>query len=806
MFDEMHKARPRELLRFLSILGLAVRTGDCSSGPRRTAAAHHRSNDLLRDRLRWTKSYVLAMSMIVLGCAVWIPPVLAQTYYMNRTLLIADDVPQGFAVGDVDNDGQRELVVCMPFAQEVRVFNSRHELKYRLNFSGAPKCVAIGDTDGDGRNELIVGTSGWSSCSSSDFNCLIGGLGDLSGPLVIGEVSPLGMYTTEWKSPEHNFRHATQLALGDLNGNGKLELIVGLTWYERALIAYEFDGTTYREVFRDPVGSDVNCVVMSGDRLLVGTANWSDWALRVYRHNQLVFHDPAPEGENFVTSGDVNGDGQEEIVRATLGPIPWFRVYAADYEISYASPSLAGVSGLPYVSCGNLWGSSAEEIVIGTGVYDSPVPRGLHVFERQGSEYVEVWRRMMPTEFDDILCVGVEDLAGDGRNELYVSSSHGFEMFAPLPEGDSLLFTEPSFSVREDQPLVALDIFLIRGTNTADKSVSVDYATLDGTARAGQDYGAVSGTLHFAAGETNKQIRIPILDDGLEELEKQFHLVLSNPTGGVSLGNSNVVIRIQDNELLFYDDFESYPTGSFPGNGWTLIYEGAGMDQQQVQSSPGGRTGKALHLIGVPGWCARAYRPVELPPRFVMECLLYSSEGSGFGGYNPTLGPWGDHYAGVALIGDQIQAVLRVYQNLSGIDLLYMPLVPYVTDTWYRIRSVVDLASQSFDVYVDGQLVGQGLPIMEPGLPLGVEVSTGESFWVDEVKVVSAVPQPPLSLQLDSSGDMMTLSWPPMEGIRLQMSVSLSLPDWQDVPGTDKTNRVTLPTGTGNGFFRLSKP
>ncbi len=321
--------------------------------------------------------------------------------------------------------------------------------------------------------------------------------------------------------------------------------------------------------------------------------------------------------------------------------------------------------------------------------------------------------------------------------------------------GGAILLRRNSLTVHEADCTLLLEVLRF-GPEHLNEEVTVDFATVDGTAHAGADYVAASGTLHFAAGETNKQIAITILDDALEEREEQFRLVLSNPTGGVSLGNSNVVIRIQDNELLFYDDFESYPTGSFPGNGWGLVYEGAGADVQQVGAPPGGRTGKALHLNGVPYWCARAYRAVEFPPSFAMECLLYSAEGAGFSGYNPTLGAWGDHYAGVVLWGGQIQARLRVYGDLGEINELWVPLMPYRTNTWYRVRSVVDLASRSFDIYVDGQLVGQGLPILAPGLPLGVEVSSGASFWVDEVKVVSTVPQSPLSLQLKSTWRLTT--------------------------------------------------
>ncbi|MEI6785449.1 MAG: hypothetical protein WCQ21_31505 [Verrucomicrobiota bacterium] len=70
---------------------------------------------------------------------------------------------------------------------------------------------------------------------------------------------------------------------------------------------------------------------------------------------------------------------------------------------------------------------------------------------------------------------------------------------------------------------------------------------------------------------------------------------------------------------------------------------------------------------------------------------------------------------------------------------------------------------------------------------------------------VQQTPWPSLKASAFSAG-MLTLSWPPLEGIRLQKSVSLAAPDWHDVLGTENTNSVTLPIGSGSGFFRLVKP
>ena len=59
--------------------------------------------------------------------------------------------------------------------------------------------------------------------------------------------------------------------------------------------------------------------------------------------------------------------------------------------------------------------------------------------------------------------------------------------------------------------------------------VRVDYATSDGTAQAGSDYSATSGTLTFWPGETTKTVAVPVLDDDHNEGPERMTLTLSNP-------------------------------------------------------------------------------------------------------------------------------------------------------------------------------------------------------------------------------------------------------------------------------------
>lgn len=77
---------------------------------------------------------------------------------------------------------------------------------------------------------------------------------------------------------------------------------------------------------------------------------------------------------------------------------------------------------------------------------------------------------------------------------------------------------------------------------------TVDFNTVNATAAAGADYTAVSGTLAFSPGETRKEIRVPLLNDGVTEYSQSFAVRLSNPTGGATLGkySTTTVILVDD--------------------------------------------------------------------------------------------------------------------------------------------------------------------------------------------------------------------------------------------------------------------
>ena len=93
----------------------------------------------------------------------------------------------------------------------------------------------------------------------------------------------------------------------------------------------------------------------------------------------------------------------------------------------------------------------------------------------------------------------------------------------------------PGISVadaRVDEAADATVDFAVSLSRAASETVTVQYATSDGTATAGSDYTATSGALTFAPGETAKTVSVPVLDDSHDEGSETFTLTLSNASGG----------------------------------------------------------------------------------------------------------------------------------------------------------------------------------------------------------------------------------------------------------------------------------
>lgn len=111
-------------------------------------------------------------------------------------------------------------------------------------------------------------------------------------------------------------------------------------------------------------------------------------------------------------------------------------------------------------------------------------------------------------------------------------------------------------------------VFTLSLSSTSTVPVTVNYTTANGTATAGGDYTAVTGTVTFAPGQTLQSVVVPILNDAAGENTEAFTLTLSNPTGA-TITDGVGAATIHDDETKFYvvDDASANRTYEYASGG-----------------------------------------------------------------------------------------------------------------------------------------------------------------------------------------------------------------------------------------------
>ena len=114
-----------------------------------------------------------------------------------------------------------------------------------------------------------------------------------------------------------------------------------------------------------------------------------------------------------------------------------------------------------------------------------------------------------------------------------------------IPANDTITLSSAAYSVNEGVAVATLTAQL---NATSAQTVTVGYATSNGTAQAGSDYTATSGTVTFAPNQLTKVFTIPISDDAVGEANESFTVTLSSPTnaGLGTLVTATVTILAND--------------------------------------------------------------------------------------------------------------------------------------------------------------------------------------------------------------------------------------------------------------------
>ena len=192
--------------------------------------------------------------------------------------------------------------------------------------------------------------------------------------------------------------------------------------------------------------------------------------------------------------------------------------------------------------------------------------------------------------------------------------------------------------------------FVVSVTRSPGARTTVDYATSNGTATAGEDYTATSGTLTFDPGDTSKTVKVPVLDDVHDEGKETLTLTLSNAQGatigdGVATGtikNSDAMPKawaLRFGRTVGTQMVEAFRNRTEGGRGSYVQIAGADLladpathSEEEAQSS-----------LRLPSWEA----PREGEPETGMslrEAMMQSAfqlQSSDEGGGGPTFTAWG---------------------------------------------------------------------------------------------------------------------------------------------------------------------
>jgi DNA-binding beta-propeller fold protein YncE len=243
-------------------------------------------------------------------------------------------------------------------------------------------------------------------------------------------------------------------------------------------------------------------------------------------------------------------------------------------------------------------------------------------------------------------------------------------------------------------------LFTITNTTPSTLPLTVNYATADGTAVAGRDYTATSGTLTFATGITSETIRVPLLDDGVFQSGLNFTLTLFNPVAA-TLSRSQGTGTITDSDAAAKFYVVNDATSSLGGTNTAYKYQPSGTPQAPfgLSLSDLDPRGVAANAAGTTEWVVDANKNV----------YVYSPSGT-------LLGSWS---AGGLSSSAQLTGIAT-----NGTDLW---LVDSSADKVYKYTGAASRLSgsqsavSSFSLSVHGHS-GNGNP--------QDLVTDGASFWV----------------------------------------------------------------------------
>ncbi|MCG8622843.1 MAG: autotransporter domain-containing protein [Proteobacteria bacterium] len=144
-------------------------------------------------------------------------------------------------------------------------------------------------------------------------------------------------------------------------------------------------------------------------------------------------------------------------------------------------------------------------------------------------------------EVNETLQVQLGDLnRGTTRTQLAVGATETIVTILDNDDPPSVRVSPPDSATNEG----GMAVFTLTLAQPSAKNISVGYETRDGTAIAASDYTATTGAVFIRAGATTGEVRVPVLDDDLDEASETFALHLTRATNATIASDAGVAVAV----------------------------------------------------------------------------------------------------------------------------------------------------------------------------------------------------------------------------------------------------------------------
>lgn len=480
-------------------------------------------------------------------------------YYYSRAL----------AAGDVNGDGKPDLMAVGDFSNVSLLLGTGSFGAAQYFATGSqPRSVALGDFNSDG--DLDIATANW---GDSNLSVLLGnGAGSFKPPLTV--LAGTG---------------ATGLALGDFNGDGRVDaatsnagansvsaLLNDGIWpaldapsisISDAVPVTEGNTGTVSAVFTVSLSAvygqavSVRYATSDGNATLGGGDYQSTSGTLTFTPGQTS------KTVTVLVNGDrIEDPGETFYVKLTQPTGAFLGDALGVGSIVDDEPSISIVDYLSGPE-GNSGTSAFSFAVVLSQAYDAPV-----TVEYATSDLTDDWiyyygYSPATAGLDYAATSGTLTFAAGETSKSVTVLVTGdrigewdeyFLVNLSNPTSASLVYSQSLGHIVDDEPYVSINsntsaaegnagstpmTFSVTLSAAYDAPVTVSFNTADGSATAGSDYVATSGTLTFAPGQTSLPVTVAVKGDLLAEPEEYFYVQLSGATNG-NVGNYNLAYGV----------------------------------------------------------------------------------------------------------------------------------------------------------------------------------------------------------------------------------------------------------------------